>query len=184
MNADKGRSKRSCVRGGHALVSAYAMMFVALLDAGAVLAQLPPSADRESVQRLDWLSGCWEQRSSRRVIEEQWMAPRGGIMLGMSRTLRGDSVVAFEHTRVFERSSHLVFHALPSGQTPAEFVSTIVTDTSVTFENLTHDFPQRVLYRRVTADSVAARVEGVQNGKLGGIDFGYRRTQCGPPARK
>ncbi len=107
------------------------------------------------------------------------MTPRGGNMLGMSRTLRGDSVVAFEHTRIFERSGHLVFHALPSGQKPAEFISTIVTDSRVTFDKLTHDFPQRVIYSRIRADSIAARVEGVQNGKLVGIDFGYRRTRCG-----
>ena len=29
-----------------------------------------------------------------------------------------------------------------------EFTSTVLTDSSVTFENLEHDFPQRVIYRR------------------------------------
>ena len=72
----------------------------------------------------------------------------------------------------------LVYAARPSGQEPAEFESIAVTDSSITFENAAHDFPQRVIYRRLGADSLVARVEGTRGGRVRGTDFPYRRAAC------
>jgi uncharacterized protein DUF6265 len=130
------------------------------------------------VAQVAWMAGCWELTSGTRVVEEQWTRPRGGLMLGVGRTLRGDSLIEYEQVRLFERDGHLVYAAAPSGQTPAEFVSTVLSDSAVTFENLAHDFPQRVIYRRDGADSLLARVEGTTNGKVRGVDFPYARVVC------
>lgn len=132
------------------------------------------------VERLSWIAGCWQQTNRPgRVVEEQWMAPRGGQMLGMSRTVRGDSMVAeFEHLQILERSGHAVYHAEPSGQKPTDFVAASVSDTLVVFENSAHDFPQRVIYRRRGADTLLARIEGTMNGQARGVDFPYARTRC------
>lgn len=128
--------------------------------------------------RLTWLAGCWESRSAKSLIEEHWMEPRGGTMLGMARTTRGDSLVEFEQTRIVERDGRLVFVARPSGQERAEFTSTEVSDTSVVFADPAHDFPQRVMYRREGADAMRARIEGKMQGKERGMDFPYRRVAC------
>ena len=133
-----------------------------------------------------WMAGCWERRSGDRVVEEQWLAPRGGMMLGMGRTTRSDSVVEFEHTRIYARGDTLVFAAAPSGQAPAEFRTVAPVGHEVRFENAAHDFPQRVIYRRGRGDSLFARVEGMRNGQLRGVDFAYARASCpgsGTPAR-
>ena len=130
------------------------------------------------VTQLAWLSGCWEQAAGSRLVEEQWTRPRGGRMLGAGRTVRGDTLVEYEQTRIFERGGRLVYGANPSGQAPAEFESIELSDSSVTFENPTHDFPQRVIYRRHGADSLIGRVEGRRGGSLRGVDFPYARVAC------
>jgi uncharacterized protein DUF6265 len=53
-----------------------------------------------------------------------------------------------------------------------------VSDSAVTFENPSHDFPQRIIYRRRGADSLLARVEGMRGGQLRGSDYPYRRVAC------
>jgi hypothetical protein len=58
------------------------------------------------------------------------------------------------------------------------FVSRLLTDSTVVFENLEHDFPQRVGYRRAGADSVLAWIEGTVDGKTRRVDFPYRRAVC------
>jgi hypothetical protein len=131
------------------------------------------------VQRLAWLGGCWQQRSGARVVEEHWMAPRGGVMLGMSRTARNDTVIEYEQLRIFQRGSRVVYAAAPSGQAAAEFETSAIGDTLVVFENPAHDFPQRIIYRRRGADSVVARIEGLRGGVVRGVDFGYRKVGCG-----
>jgi hypothetical protein len=151
-------------------------LLVATLAAGLTSAAAAQSAPR--VHQLRWLAGCWVQREGGRTVEEQWMPPRGGLMLGAGRTVKGDSLVEFEQVRILERNGRLVYAAAPSGQAPAEFESIAVTDTSVVFENAAHDFPQRVLYRRAGADSLVARVEGTRGGRVRGVDFPYQRTSC------
>ena len=134
-------------------------------------------AQTRPIDQAAFMQGCWERRAGNRVIEEQWMKPRGGMMMGMSRTVRGDTVVEYEFIRVFERSSALVFAAQPSGQPPAEFTSTETGESAITFANPQHDFPQRILYR-LAGDSLHARVEGTLNGRERGVDFRYARVRC------
>ena len=149
-----------------------------VLVVAALLLAASAAGPAARVTQVGWLAGCWEQASGARLVEEQWTRPRGGLMLGLGRTVRGDTLVEYEQTRIFERAGRLVFGANPSGQASAEFESIEVSDSSVTFENLGHDFPQRVMYRRRGADSLIARVEGLRGGKLRGADFPYARVAC------
>lgn len=145
---------------------------------GASLVLGPPPAAAQGVDQVGWMAGCWQRSTGRRVVEEQWMRPRGGLMLGAGRTVHGDSLVEYEQVRLLQRAGRLVYAAAPAGQPPAEFESIAVSDTAVTFENLAHDFPQRIIYRRRGTDSLVARIEGMRGGALRGVDFPYRRVAC------
>jgi hypothetical protein len=148
--------------------------------AGIAIPRHPTFAQRAAdVNQLGWLIGCWASRAGTRLIEEQWMAPRGGTMLGMSRTVRNDTLIEFEHLRVFQRGARVVYAAMPSGQAMAEFEAVATTDSVVVFENPAHDFPQRIIYRRRGADSLLARIEGSRAGVTRGVDFSYGKRGCG-----
>ena len=145
------------------------------------LAALPLHAQKPQpagLARIAWLAGCWESVTPRRSIEEVWMAPRAGTMLGMGRTVRGDSLFQYELVVIREQAGRLAYEAHPSGQPSETFPAREVTDTSVVFENLAHDFPQRVGYELVSADSVVAWIEGSRGGNVRRIDFPYRRVRC------
>lgn len=149
-----------------------------LIPAAAALgATTAPGGDAE-VERLAWLAGCWERRSGDRVLEEQWMAPRGGTMLGMSRLVRGEETLSHEAIRIHERDGALVYAAAPAGQPPAEFTATSIADAAVVFENPAHDFPQRIIYRHIDGDSLHARIEGERAGVASGVDFRMARVAC------
>jgi hypothetical protein len=130
------------------------------------------------VERLAWLQGCWQTSSPQRIIEEQWTAPRGRSMLGVGRTLRGDSLVEYELVVVRERAGVLTYQAHPSGQASAVFTAQTVSDSLVVFENAAHDFPQRVGYRRVRSDSLLAWIEGSVQGTNRRVEFPYTRARC------
>jgi hypothetical protein len=136
------------------------------------------SAAALNVSGAGWLAGCWELRAGARVTQEQWMAPLGGAMLGMSRTVVRDTVREWEHLVIGERDGSIAYSAKPSRQAETVFPATQLSDSLLVFENLAHDFPQRILYRRRGADSVIARIEGPRNGQTRGIDFPMRRVAC------
>lgn len=130
------------------------------------------------IQRVAWLQGCWELVTPERTVEEQWMSPRGRSMVGVSRTVRGDNLVEYELVVLREQGDRLAYEAHPSGQPPAVFLSGSVSDAAVVFENLDHDFPQRIGYQRSAPDSLLAWIEGSQKGRQRRIEFPYRRAVC------
>jgi hypothetical protein len=150
----------------------------ALLLTAAVLLPVKDSPSRTGIEQARWLAGCWALQRGSRTGFEMWMPPAGGIMMGASRTVSGGKVVEWERLQLSETDGHLIYTSLPSGQTEASFTSTAVTDSGFTVENLQHDFPQRIIYRRHGPDSLIARIEGPGSNGTKGIDFPMRRTSC------
>jgi hypothetical protein len=134
-----------------------------------------------TVDRVGWLQGCWRSSQGQSIVEEQWMAPGGGSMIGMSRTVRGRQTTAYEFVLITEQEGRLAYRAHPSGQAPATFLSTEATEARVVFEDPQHDFPQRVGYRREGTDLVHAWIEGTSSGRTRRVEFPYRRVACEPP---
>jgi hypothetical protein len=114
----------------------------------------------DALQRVQWLAGCWEQRSGDRVTVEMWTPARGGVALGHSRTTAGGALRSYEQLKLVAHDGGFDYVAFPLGQREASFRSTTVSDSAFTVENPAHDFPQRIIHRRVGADSLHARVEG------------------------
>jgi len=128
---------------------------------------------------IEWLAGCWAQQGREAGSVEQWMAPAGGVMLGMARTLKNGRAVEFEFMQIRAGADgKLSYIAQPQGRLPTEFGLLRQGEAEAVFENPAHDFPQRVLYRRETADRLVARIEGTMKGKERSIDFPMQRTAC------
>jgi hypothetical protein len=144
----------------------------------AALAQ-PAMSQPHDLQRLQWLAGCWASATAEPGSGEVWMAPAGGSMLGVSRTVKGGRTVAHEFMQIRPLADGvLAFIAEPSGQRRTEFRVKSFTDNEVVFENLAHDFPHRVAYRLEAPDTLRARIEGQRNGQPRTIEFPMRRTSC------
>ena len=129
------------------------------------------------VDDLAWMAGCWRLQAGNRIIDEIWMPPNGGLMLGMSRTVVAGEASAHELMQIRERQGRVVFIAAPAGQPETEFPLVSLSSQQAVFENKAHDFPQRVIYR-ATADGLLGRIEGTQRGTERGIDFPMRRVRC------
>ena len=148
-----------------------------------VCAVLLPSGRAEdstspTVEQLAWLSGAWEGMAGKASLEEHWTPVAGGTLFGVSRTIVGGKTVAFEFLRIEARADGILYVAQPNGRPPTDFKLIKLEGLSVVFENLAHDFPQRILYRKNADGTLDARVEGERNGQLSGLDFHFR------PAKK
>lgn len=143
-----------------------------------VMALLPELARAASISDLEWLAGCWSSQGAEAGSEEHWLAPAGGSMLGVGRTVVAGKTVAYEFMQIRESEpGHLVFIARPSGQAEASFPLLRLTATEVVFENPGHDFPQRVIYR-LQDGVLRARIEGTEGGKPKGTDYPMDHATC------
>lgn len=136
------------------------------------------TADSDIAQ-LHWLSGCWAADGQEQGSIEYWTAPKGDSMLGVSRSVRGGSTVFIEYMRiVVEDSNDIVFVASPDGQPTASFALVYLDDSKVVFENLQHDFPQRVIYRLEQPNHLVGRIEGTEDGESRSADFPMTKVSC------
>lgn len=139
--------------------------FLMLAEAAAVTAMPMPA----------FLSGCWEQRTEAgRWTEECWTDTRGGLMIGSGRDGNGDKVGHWEWMRI-ERGADgaLTFYGSPKGATPVGFKATEGDGKSITFVNVSHDYPQRVRYA-VTEAGLNAEVSLADGSNPN--RWSYRRT--------
>jgi len=143
--------------------------FVVILSLAA-----PPMAEpaAPAADALSWLAGCWSFDRPGGFTEEHWLAPAGGAMLGVSRTVKNGRMTEHEFVAIREVDGVLSYVAKPSGQPEAAFAAVSISSTEAVFENMQHDFPQRIIYRK-TAGGMTARIEGTVNGQLKGSDFPY-----------
>lgn len=135
-------------------------------------------AQAHRLDQVAWFTGCWERANGERRTLERWDAATADAMKGDSRSFNGANETAGERLRVLLKDGKLVYAAQPSTQLPQRFTATEITATGVTFENLAHDFPQRIIYEKRGSDSLVARIEGDRAGRRQPVTFAFRRIGC------
>jgi len=124
-----------------------------------------PEPARASITEMGWLADAWSGTRRTSSIEERWSPPKGGAMLGVSRTVKTDKMVAFEYLRLVERDGGLVYVAQPGGRSPTEFVLTELDHQRAVFVNPRHDYPQRIVYKLSKEGALTASI-GFAKGRL------------------
>ncbi len=149
----------------------HAWLFFALLTAR-VIAQ-----EDELFNRLP---GVWEMNTGKVKVVEIWQIESQQKLSGKSFIIR-DTDSTLSETITIERvkgklnyipvvRNHNKSYAIYFRLLPKPLGAFI-------FENKKHDFPQRIIYRFITDDSLHARIEGKVKRKFKSGDFYYSRTK-------
>jgi hypothetical protein len=143
---------------------------------------LSPLSAQGPLGPASWLAGEWVLIEGSRCTEEHWTSPSANMMVGTSRSVSGGRTTSFEFMRIEVRDDGVYFVAQPGGRPPVDFKLQGTPGPELVFLNPGHaDHLTRVVYRRVSADAMAARVEGADSGKAFAVDYAYRRANGAPP---
>ena len=134
-------------------------VIAALLSSTSVAESEQVDSNDISIGELEWLAGSWSGRQGDTVTEEHWIEPKGGLMLGVNRSVRGTGKAAFEFLRIAETDGTIVYHASPGGRAATPFTLIKASNRQAVFQNLENDFPQRIIYRR-QGDTLTVRIDG------------------------
>jgi hypothetical protein len=130
------------------------------------------------VAGLSWMTGCWAGEQGAVRYEESWTRPAAGQMMGVARTIRGGKVVSHEFLLIdTDQQGAYYLPRLSSGAAPVKFRLTTQSAAEAIFENPGHDFPQRIVYRKVDG-GLNARIDGKQNGKDRAVEFPMHEVAC------
>ncbi len=161
-------------------ISALALGFVVVAASGAGGASGGTRPAGSRLAGLGWLAGSWASDSAGTRIEEHWTAPRGGMMLGVHRDVISGRRTSFEFFRIVEDTSGVRYVAQPGGRPPTSFPLKELGARRVVFEDLGHDFPQRIIYWLDSSGALWARTEGMISGKLESEEWRWKKSALAP----
>ena len=155
---------------------AFAVVLGVLSVMGCVAASVPSAAQGSSVASFGWLEGSWTGESGGLRMEEHWTSADGDGLVGMHKDIKAGKMVSFEFFRIESHADGIYYMTSPSGAPATPFKLIQQSERRVVFENLTHDFPQRILYWSDKPDELCARIEGKLNGKPDAMEWRWRRA--------
>ncbi len=138
---------------------------------------IPPAGKIESA---GWLIGSWKSNTPDGVAYEVWVKESGSAYAGKSFFVKGSDTIPQETVKLEQKGNDLLYIPTVNGQNdgkPVIFTSTNVTDSEMVFENQAHDFPQKISYKRIGADSLLAVVSGNVSGKMHSESFPMGRVR-------
>lgn len=125
------------------------------------------TSGEEKINALSWLNGTWEGIDDNGLLfVENWKKGSGNWMDGKGATLTPDGDTLFKETLKIELVEGTPYYVATVPQNPGPVLFRLVeSDAShCVFENLDHDFPQRIEYILETKSTLFVRLEGVEKG--------------------
>jgi hypothetical protein len=113
----------------------------------------------ERVAKLAWMSGAWVHEQGGERVSESWIGPANGLMVAANLSAGPGTKRFYEFLRIADTADGVSYFASPLGRPAVEFKVKSLEGQRVVFENLAHDFPQRIVYWR-EAEALMARIEG------------------------
>lgn len=137
-----------------------AVLVLSLLGAAATALGPARASGELELASVAWMTGHWMQEKGGGTVEELWLPPRGGMMLGLNRTSRSAGKGSFEYLRIAQSAEgKVVYWASPGGGLPTPFELVEADGTHAVFSNPEHDFPKRIEYR-LDGEKLTASIAG------------------------
>ncbi len=137
-----------------------------------------PAKNYEKLNKASWLLGDWEQQTEDGTATEHWERQNDSTFIGSSYFLIEKDTVSAETMVLEQRGDTLTYNPTVREQNDMQaiqFTLTSSSDSMLVFENPAHDFPQKITYKIITADSIFAEISGNIKGEQKKISFPYTR---------
>lgn len=129
-----------------------------------------------NVEALSWMTGSWYAMRKDSLVEETWMPPKGGTLVGVSRTATSEGTKYEEYMRIGEwegKTCLVLIHRL--GDKVDTFAAESLTADEAKFNGTVSEGDVCIHYRRV-ADGMDTTVSGTRDGEPFKLEFPFRRS--------
>jgi hypothetical protein len=136
--------------------------------------------DFNQLKKVNWFLGTWENLSATARFEEIWSKVNDSTFLGKSIVVVVRDTVFYEKMDLFQKNDSLILKISVKNQNkekPISFYMTKSDGNEVTFENPKHDFPTKIVYTKITKDSLIAVIYGKKDGKDMNETFPMKKTK-------
>lgn len=161
------------------LITAVAILFL-VAGCGSTKQSPEQQSNPKLATTFNWLLGQWEAKTGETNFYESWNMLDDSTLKAFSFMLKGSDTVFSENISLAYRMGKIEYIPLFPGEKPEDAVRFVLIDSTrhvFVFENKSHDFPQRIIYKAISQDSVLAWIEGNEKGKFRKEEFKLARKQ-------
>lgn len=120
------------------------------------------SNNNKEFKKLYALEGVWKMTTKRGVICEEWKKINDNYLQNKGYMIKGNDTIVNERVALTNDKNGIFYTSTVENQNnkqPVGFKMTSSLNNSFVFENTGHDFPKRIVYELVSADSLHAYID-------------------------
>ena len=120
------------------------------------------------IEKASWLIGTWENKSADGILTESWTKTNDSVYSGRSYFIKGKDTLHNEFIELWQKGDEVIYSAKVIGENNNRAIPFNMSGDSIkqlVFENPKHDYPQKIVYTKVTEDSIVAEISGKLNRK-------------------
>lgn len=123
----------------------------------------------DELEKMSWLVGEWENKMPEGILTETWTKSNDSTFIGKTLFINEKDTLHSEEIVLTQKGETLLYIPTVKGQNdnkPVEFKMTeSKTENEFAFENPKHDYPQKIVYKKVSDTNLVATISGKQQGK-------------------
>lgn len=138
------------------------------------------SSDTQKIHSLDWLIGTWENNSKEGNLSEVWAQKNDSTFNGVTYFIRGRDTLHNETFVVNQTEDDVYYIPTVKGENndkPVTFKLTQSTEKQVIFENPKNNYPSKVTYNQINADSIVVEIGGVVDGVFSSEKYPMKKAK-------
>lgn len=134
------------------------------------------STETSDMDKLNWIVGTWTSQNEEGTLYEVWEQVGDTSYIGHAYAISTEGDTTFsENARIAIINGSITYSVTVNNESSTDFTLVDMQKQAV-FENIQHDYPQRIIYERISSDSLFARIEGIVDGQEQSEDFRYRKS--------
>ena len=134
----------------------------------------------DKLEKMNWLVGSWEQKLPDGTLIENWEKQNDSTFIGGNYFVKGKDTIHSENVVLTQKKEDLFYIPTVTGQNndePVTFKMTSDAENTFVFENLAHDYPQKISYKKVSDTNLLTSISGKQQGKESSESYTMTKKQ-------
>jgi len=136
--------------------------------------------DGKTFRRLYALEGTWKMNTRRGAICEEWKKVNANHLQNRGYRVNGTDTVINERVALTNTENGIYYTSTvedQNNQKPIAFKMSRAEGNTFVFENPDHDYPKRIVYQLIGADSLYAYIDDGSDDPKKRQNFRYKKQQ-------
>ncbi|MEP7322799.1 MAG: DUF6265 family protein [Saprospiraceae bacterium] len=136
------------------------------------------SNNKKTFKKLYGLEGVWKMNIKNGSLCEEWKMVDKYFLQSKGFMIKGKDTMVNERVELKASEGGISYTSRVEDQNnkmPISFTMTSSKDNEFVFENPQHDFPKRIVYHLISADSLHAWIDDGIDGSKKRSDFHYKK---------